>query len=202
MSSVDERNKIIEDVQRIFVLIMILNAVAIAFYVMITYPRSTLEKEFFFIVFSGSLMVTNVIGGTLILVHPRIATVLAKPRPPKEKMPVKVGGVASKVPIIKDLARVLEKEFRNRLPQAMLYIHPTVYASAYSLILIISLIGTVVTSVVLYLMFNNIIVFSLNAIPLIIVAIPFIELRAKISGRKSEINNCLLYTSPSPRDRG
>ncbi len=92
-------------------------------------------------------------------------------------------------PLISFIAKTLENSVKEEIPKALMFLNPTVYSKFYSALFIITLAALMPSGMILFLFLRNPIALILVLSPFLLVLLPVMEVKVKISNRKSDTGN-------------
>jgi flagellar protein FlaJ len=91
--------------------------------------------------------------------------------------------------LIKYISNFMANSIKDEIPKAMIYLHPTVYSKFYSTVFLIVLAAVMPAGLVILALLRNPLALILVFAPMLIVLIPLMEVKVKISNRKSDTAN-------------
>jgi len=99
----------------------------------------------------------------------------------------------SEYPLVAYISRLTEGMMKDEIPRAMVYLHPATYSRFYAAIFLLVLTAALPSGVVLLVLLRNPLAFILVFSPLILLVLPMLEVKIKISNRKSDVGNELPF---------
>jgi len=111
------------------------------------------------------------------------------PMKQEHKYASKVSSFMGDYALIRYISNFMAKTVKDDIPKAMIYLHPTVYSKFYSTVFLIVMAAVMPVGLVLLALLRNPLALILVFAPMIVVILPLMEVKVKISNRKSDTAN-------------
>ncbi len=112
-----------------------------------------------------------------------------KEKPKEKKYVSKISSFMGEQALVRYISNVMANTIKDDIPKAMIYLHPTVYSKFYSTIFLVVTAAVMPIGLVLLILLRNPLALILVFAPLVIVLLPLMEVKIKISNRKSDTTN-------------